>query len=244
MKVFGKYMSGSSLKIIAIIAMVIDHFGASLLVNYINSAEVSQSTYETLCQMYYITRYIGRIAFPIFIFLLVEGVAHTHNKYKYAASMFIFAFISEIPFDLCFNHSSNILEFSSQNVFFTLGIGLVVIITIEKIMQCDCNSLLKSVARVAVVFLGGIIAHIMNTDYSWVGVFAIAIMYLYKEVRIVGALAMCTMLMGAGNMQIYGFAAVIPIALYNGKRGINLKWFFYAFYPVHLLVYWIVGNLV
>ena len=131
-----KGLSGSTLKIIAVVTMLIDHIGAAILarmmmVNGLGGIDQSDTTAvmqwysnnTTLFQVYQVMRSIGRIAFPIFCFLLVEGFEHTHDRKKYALRLGLFALISEIPFDLAF--SSEVLEFQYQNVFFTLFIGML-----------------------------------------------------------------------------------------------------------------------
>ena len=100
------------LKWIAIVTMVIDHMGAIL--------------YPT--EMVF--RYIGRISFPIFCFLLVEGFCHTHDIFGYMARLGAFALMSEIPYDLAFN--GEVLEFTHQNVFFTLLLGVILMYVLEK----------------------------------------------------------------------------------------------------------------
>ena len=95
-------LSGSTLKIIAIISMTIDHFAASFLYRGIMTLpSVSSNTdlMQVLRKLYLVMRDIGRPAFPIFCFLLVEGFCHTRNPKKYATRLFLFALISEIPFD-------------------------------------------------------------------------------------------------------------------------------------------------
>ena len=126
-----KGISGSTLKMIAIVTMVIDHIGAAVLARLLmvnGLGELDQTNADAimlwlsangaLYWTYTIMRMIGRVAFPIFCFLLVEGFLHTHDVKKYAMRLGLFALISEIPFDLAF--SSKILEFNYQNVFFTL----------------------------------------------------------------------------------------------------------------------------
>ena len=104
-----KGLSGSTLKIIEMVTMLIDHIGAAVLARMIIAGNADlYDAYRTL-------RMIGRIAFPIFCFLLIEGFQHTKNAKKYAERLFLFAAISEIPFDLAF--SAKVLEFQYQNVF-------------------------------------------------------------------------------------------------------------------------------
>ena len=112
-------LSGSTLKLIAIVTMFIDHLGVVAFETQISNYMVP----------YYIMRLIGRLAFPIFCFLLVEGFFHTRDVKKYALRLLVFAFISEIPFDLAFNRQ--MFYWRHQNVFFTLFIGLLVIALLE-----------------------------------------------------------------------------------------------------------------
>ena len=135
-------ISGSTLKIIAIVTMLIDHIGASVLgrllqthgINELNVADISALTQwmsdnSVLFWSYTIMRMIGRVAFPIFCFLLIQGFLHTHDVKKYAARLFAFALISELPFDLAFKGK---IDFSYQNVFFTLFIGLMTMIPLDR----------------------------------------------------------------------------------------------------------------
>ena len=110
-------MSGTTLKWIAVISMLIDHT-AEVLINH-NAA----LTDPIWAQIYVLMRGIGRIAFPIYAFLLVEGFLHTRDVKKYLARMLTFAVVSEIPFDLAVFHTP--FYWGYQNVFFTLFLGLL-----------------------------------------------------------------------------------------------------------------------
>lgn len=116
--------SGGTLKMLAIITMLIDHCGASI-VGPLRHKLPDGSQLGDFCQIIYPhMRNIGRLAFPIFCFLLVEGFLHTRNVKKYAFRMFLFALISELPFDYAF--SNQLIRNAHQNVYFTLLIGLLV----------------------------------------------------------------------------------------------------------------------
>lgn len=125
-------ITGSTLKIIAMITMLIDHIGATIVLQLVQRNSDNFDAFGNVRMtgmviLYYVLRGIGRLAFPIFIFLLLEGFQYTHNRFLYIGRLLLFAIISEIPFDLAVNLSTNsilkghVLEFTSQNVFFTLG---------------------------------------------------------------------------------------------------------------------------
>ncbi len=172
-------------------------------------------------------RYIGRLAFPIFCFLLVEGVCYTHNIRLYMLRLGIFALISEIPYDLAFH--GKVLEFEGQNVFFTLLFGVVLLY----ILKMDHEWPVK----VLEILLFMWITVIMKTDYSYKGILLISVFYFFREKRWAGLAggALWNFLWN-NKIQEYGALAMIPIALYNGERGRSMKYFFYLFYPLHLVV--------
>ena len=220
-------LSGSSLKTIAIVAMLIDHIGAVLL--------------TSSPAPYYIFRLIGRIAFPIFAFLLVEGYFHTKNFTKYCARLGLFALISEIPFDLAFSHT--FFDPNAQNVFFTLFLGLLTVHGLETAKAaCPSQTFLHPVCRIAALGLGTGLAWVFQTDYSAIGVLAITLLYSLRENRITASLSACALLCLLTPLELSAFAAVPLIAAYHGRRGSSLKYFFYLFYPLHLLLlaflYW------
>ena len=154
-----KCINSFILKMIAIITMVIDHVGAVLF------------------PMNMIFRYIGRISFPLFVFLLVEGSIHTSKIRQYELRMFLFALISEIPFDLAF--SNKIVDIYSQNVFWTLTIGLVMLDLIQngasyvklhkgKKMQLAWieGQTIPTIWQFIVVAVCGCVAQALKTDYG------------------------------------------------------------------------------
>ena len=220
-----KGLSGSTLKIIAMVTMLIDHIGAAVLARMIIAGNADlYDAYRTL-------RMIGRIAFPIFCFLLIEGFQHTKNAKKYAERLFLFAAISEIPFDLAF--SAKVLEFQYQNVFFTLAIGLVTIMAYKKVEESPIsNSVLKLILQLAVGLAGGCIAEVLGTDYGMLGVMVLVVFYMLRANRFYQIAAGCMLFID----NITALLAFIPVAFYDGRRGLNVKWLFYVFYPAHLLV--------
>lgn len=172
-------------------------------------------------------RIIGRLAFPIFCFLIVEGFHHTRNHLNYLIRLSIFAVLSEIPFDLAFY--GHIFDLQHQNVFITLALGLSAIFCLEE---------MNTQRRFTIPFVLVIItAYFAHCDYGIGGVLLICMFYLTRKSPWT-RLFLCALILYLffGSLELYGIAAMLPITFYNGKRGPNVKMFFYWFYPLHLLV--------
>lgn len=238
-------ITGSTLKMIAIIAMFIDHVGAiiveRMMLQTINGADgAALLDRRGLVLLDMVLRLIGRIGFPIFCFLLIEGFIHTRNVKKYALRLLLFALISEVPFNLGF--CGDLFNGIYQNVFFTLFIGLLVMMVLRIVEQRqDWRKGIRIIAEIGVAAVGMVVAELLRTDYGAIGVLTITAMYLYRQNRVLQALFGCMVLTVMNMMEISSFAMLIPIRLYNGKRGWNMKWFFYAFYPIHILILYLVA---
>lgn len=222
-------LTGSTLKLIAIITMFIDHIGAALLEPYLMAHWNGTSRiphFELLFQIDWVLRLIGRVAFPIFIFLLLEGFSHTHNKKKYGLNLFLFALLSEIPFDFAFNGS--FFDSTYQNVMFTLLFGYLCIWIYESDVKFFHNPFLKILGIIFFIVLG----NVMKTDYGAFGVFTIILLYYMKKHKKyfypVGVFLFL--------WEVTAPLAFLIIHKYNGTRGLKLKYFFYLFYPVHILL--------
>lgn len=238
-----KGISGSTLKMIAIIAMFIDHTGAIVVARMLLSGmgQVGPIPVDgTLYRMYQALRLIGRLGFPIFCYLLIEGFWHTRDVKKYAGRLFLFALISEIPFDLGF--TGNFFYWGYQNVFFTLFIGLLVIAGFRFAEgKREWNASLRVVFCALVLGAGAGVAVLLQTDYNAVGVLTIAVMYLFRRSRVLAAGLGCAVLTAMQTVEVSSFFILIPVHMYNGRRGWNMKWFFYAFYPLHILLLYVVA---
>lgn len=232
-------ISGSTLKLIAIITMLIDHIGASVVFHIIR---INNEESGGLIAFYYLLRFIGRLAFPIFAFFIVEGFLHTRNKWKYLMRMVLFAFISEIPFDMALVLGKDkilngtLIEFTMQNVYFTLAIGLLVIIFLDMIEKKIAELPYRYILYGIVILAGMLFAWILHTDYEYCGVLAIVLMYMLRRNREVAFVTSWIALMISSSAEITAIFAGPLIKRYNGKRGWAVKWLFYMFYPVHLLV--------
>ena len=148
----GQCLSGSSLKVIAMVTMVIDHTACYFI----------SDGWEYECM-----RGIGRIAFPIFAFLIAEGYRHTRRKWDYGRNLLIFAFISEIPWMLL--HTDG-----SHNVLFTLLAGFCCIAILDKLRS-------HKVMLILLVLLIAFSASVLNSDYGIQGVALILIFYLLRD---------------------------------------------------------------
>ena len=188
-----KGISGSTMKMIAIVSMLIDHIGASSLLAVIEQDPANYKTNGTMnataiVMVYFALRWIGRLSFPIFIFILIEGYTHTKNRWMYLLRLFLFAFISEVPFDLALNikadriRSGQFLEFTYQNVFFTLVIGFLVIIAIDTFWHTGYELQMRLSLCVISIGAGCALAWIMKTDYDAWGVASIALAYVIRRV--------------------------------------------------------------
>ena len=197
------------LKCIAIVSMALDHTGAVLYPSQIW------------------LRCLGRIAFPIFCFLIVEGFFHTHDVRRYMGRLGVFALISEIPYDLAFRGVP--LEYAHQNVFFTLLIGIGMMVLLERNREWP--------VKAVILLLAMWLAVLIRSDYNFRGVLLIFVFYIFHESRWLAVTAGGFWnFLYQGVIQKYGVLSVLPLALYNRERGRKMKYFFYIFYPVHLLL--------
>lgn len=199
------------LKILAMIIMIIDHLGAILF---------PEHTWM---------RIIGRLAFPIFAFFIAEGFAYTKNIKKYIFRMAVFALITEPIFDLAF---AGRLTWANQNVMFTFLFAIV---------GMYFASRQNSVAGYVIIVLAGLLAEICGTDYGCFGVLLVYVYHIMQKEYVKKHISAAVLLVvGAEGIQRYAVLSTLPLILYNGKKGINLKYLFYAFYPAHLLILFVI----
>jgi hypothetical protein len=220
-------ISGAVLKWIAIITMTIDHFAAGFL------SDLNQMSAVNLDQLYTISRLIGRIAFPIFAFLIIQGYQHTSNRKSYVSKLLLFALISEIPFDLAFNNQ--LFYWNHQNIFFTLAIGVIGFAMYEKYERNQ-----HFISQILAFILAGLVAAILNVDYGFYGIVFIFGLGMLRNNKM--AQTIFGVLAGLAQ-TITASLAFLPIWFYNGQRGRQNKWVFYIFYPAHLIVIYFMRQL-
>ena len=221
-----KFLSGSWLKLIAVVSMLIDHTAHILWMDdpVMTAALITLGGREI--SAYWIARKIGRVAFPIFCFLVAEGCRHTRSKVKYGLNLALFAVISEIPFNLMMN--GTLACPGKQNVFVTLLLGVLLL----WVYDWDRKELWKAVGFLMV----GACAIALKVDYGLAGAILVLVMYALRKKPALRAIVTYPLLSGGAA----AFCAFAPISLYNGKRGFIrsrwLKYAFYLFYPVHILI--------
>lgn len=225
-------LSGSALKGIAVAAMVLDHVGAVLLErgSLAVHPEWAQSGAWVALDLF-LRIGCGRIAFPIFCFLLAEGFRRTRDRGRYARRLGLFCLLSEIPFDLAF--SGVPVDWAYQNVFFTLFIGFCVLWGMEVALGQGWPDGQKRLAAAGVLLAGMALAQWLRADYGGFGVLFLALFDLLRRKPIWLRNLVCG---AACAWELTAPLALIPICRYNGQRGRPLRYFFYGFYPVHLLV--------
>lgn len=219
-------MSNFVLKIIAMVTMFCDHLGYAIFekFSYFN--------------------YIGRLAFPLYAFGISEGYKHTSNKKNYLYRLALFAIISQAPFML---FCSIFKQEFTLNIFFTLALGLISIIGYEK-----CNN--RYIGLLLVACLANT-AEFLNMDYGWYGVLMIFIFHIFKSKKVWMNLSYISLsllkyvpLFLKYNLYyayiILFICTLIPlifINLYNNKKGVNTKYILYGFYPLHLMILYVIN---
>ncbi len=224
MKVFFeklKCLDAFTLKMIAIITMVIDHMGAVLFPGTVWF------------------RVIGRLSFPIFAFFIAEGFVHTRNILKYLLRMLFFAVVTEPVFDYAFYGR---LYSGYQNVMFTFLAALVGLYFMKKAEELMKNEFAGKAAGLVVIIAAAYLAQIFHTDY---GAFGVMLVYVYYELHEnfweKHFLSTAVQLLCETGISRFSAFATALLMLYNGKRGIRMKYLFYAFYPVHLAVLYLIS---
>lgn len=227
----GFSLSGSGLKWFAMLTMLLDHIGAVLLAPYLADPAAAA--------VYWLLRCIGRMSFPIYCFLLTEGVRHTAHPRRYALRLLGFALLSEPAFNYATlgrwqdaGHANNVL--------FTLLLGFLAL-QILRALQARFGQ-----AAPAALVLGGaaaaalsFLAELLGTDYGAVGVATVVLFYVlppHFAKHCVGFAAALLPLCLTNSLEIFALPDVFLLDAYTGQRGRQNALFFYAFYPAHLLL--------
>ena len=214
-------LDGTALKIIAMISMVLDHVGDMFFPGVMW------------------LRMAGRLSMPVFSFCIAEGFAHTRDRKKYLCRMGIFALISEIPFDLAFEGK---VGFAHQNIMLTFFLSIAALMLFDRIRggkEADRVCVGRTALGVLAVAAVAGVSLLLRADYTVFAVVAVFLFYVLRRyhplLRSGVGVAFLALTRTVGYYCATGLS-VIPLALYNGKRGRGLKWLFYGFYPGHLLL--------
>lgn len=206
-------MNSFVLKLFAVIFMMIDHIGILFFPKVLGF------------------RIIGRIAFPIFAFLIVEGFIYTSNIKRYILRLTLFGIISEIPFNLLVSGEMFCAEY--QNVFFTFVIGLVMLCFLKNNVVIMYNNI--------IIIMAVLMAVLLKTDYSLYGIALIYLFYMFRDSYLKYVFFALVSLLCDG-VQRMAVLAIGLLLLYNGKPGPEftrkkiVKYGFYIFYPLHMLM--------
>lgn len=260
------------LKIFAALTMLIDHTAITLVyaklaqfpeyLALVFSKDVTTeqiaaipADYLNLYSAYTVMRLVGRIAFPIFAFLVFEGFMHTSDYKRYLLRVGICAVAAEIPFNLIVTNASTAYRLTDvttsvfypqyQNTVFTLFLALLMLYGMKRFETGEATpktAFKQWLGQLLCVFAACIASVFLRTDYSYIGILFIAILYLFRTNKKLQILCGCIIFL---STNIASLLAFVPIALYNGHiiRSKKFKYFFYIFYPAHLLVLFLISLL-
>ena len=218
-------LTGNQLKLLAVITMTIDHVGAYLLP-----------------QILWL-RIVGRLAFPIYAFMIAEGCRHTRNMLRYLGSVAGMAALCQVVLYVV----NGSLEMC---ILVTFTLSILVILLLQQAQKSAFWGVLGLAAVVAAYYvteqLPGQLSSDFRVEYDFLGVMLPVLIWAGKgKWQSLGLCALVLLLLGMNNsIQMYALLALLPLGLYNGQRGkYNLKGFFYWYYPVHLVVIYAIGYL-
>lgn len=220
-----RIFSGAQLKYIAFLSMLVDHVNKALIYHFLSGEGILQRISDAF-------DILGRIAFPLFAFFLVEGFFKTGNRKKYLTSLVIFGIISEIPFDMAL--SGVFFEPNSNNIMFTLALMLItiwIIDTLKEKMQ-NMSKYIWYPFSFVIVGIMCIISMVTGLDYEYHAIMIGYLFYIFYNKRVF-AIFLGYLAIFKEVWSLLGFSLILT---YNGKRGKQNKLFNYCFYPVHLLI--------
>ena len=221
-----RIFSGVQLKYIAFLSMLIDHVNKALMYPLLTENGFLRYVSDVF-------DILGRVAFPLFMFFLVEGFFKAGNRFKYLLNLIVFGIISEIPFDLF--QSAVLFQPNSNNVMFTLALALVMIWVIDE-LKVPKSYIIPPVlwfpVSIIIVITVCLLSMIWGLDYEYHGILIAYFFYIFRNNPILSIIG--------GYLSIFktpwallGFGLTLT---YNGKRGKQNKILNYLFYPVHLLI--------
>ncbi len=215
--------NGAQLKYLAFLSMLIDHANNALLTPMLNGEGF-------LLHLSNLFSILGRIAFPLFVFFIVEGFFKTRSRKRYLMTLLIFGVISEVPFDMF--TSKVFFDPYWNNMMFTLALCLIAIWLIDSLKEKLPNQVAWYVVSIILVILFGLLAMGLSLDYDYHAIIVAYLFYVFYNRPLLGA----TLGYLSIIKELYSFLGFAMTLTYNGKRGKQYKWLNYAFYPVHILI--------
>ncbi len=215
-------ISQEGLKLLACISMLVDHIGAALLPDVIA------------------LRILGRLAFPLYCFLLAQGVRHTSDPVRYGLRLLIAMVVAELPFDLLFSGG---FTWQRQSVMVTL-----VLIYLMAMVMCNTKN---TFFRLLTAFACAAAGEFLRCDYGGLGVLMGALFLVTNDMalQLCGIIAISYLMPSAAWMgipiQAFSAAALLPMALYQGGKHTGskaLQYAFYGFYPAHMMILWLISR--
>ena len=235
-------LSCNALKIIACISMLIDHTSYGILHNYMlaHATELGPDEFSRMQTIYEIGQGIGRIAFPIFCFFLVEGFMRTRSVKKYAIRLAVFALISELPFDL--GLFGLVIKHDHQNIILSFLIALIMLSVIRYLEDntLGLSGVVRWLAIICTVIAFSDAAVLLHTDYSWKCMLLAAVLYLTRSAgpaRLVAGAA-------AVSWEKYAPISFLLLCFYDPDVRPRFKYAFYVFYPLHLIIIYYIAKLI
>ena len=235
-------LSCTVLKIIACVMMLIDHVGYGILHNYmaVHGMDIAPDVYTNINKVYTVLRGIGRLAFPIFTFFLVEGFFRTKNIRKYALRLAVFAIISEVPFDLGLYGKPFYRDHQNIMISFFLALLMLAFIRFLEKNTLGLSRPVVYLAQICAVISFADAAYLIHADYSWKCMLLAAVLYFTKDSGAFHLLA------GAASTCWEKFAPLSFVLLYfyDPDKKPRFKYSFYIFYPAHLLIIYLVAKFI
>lgn len=258
------------LKIFAALTMLIDHAAITLIyaklanspeyLSLVFSAETTAEQaasipveYLSLYSTYRVMRLVGRIAFPIFAFLVYEGFMHSSNLKRYLLRVGICALAAELPFNLIVTTAAPAFGWTDvtaslfypqyQNTVFTLFLALLMLYGMRYFEATELTSkatMKQWLGQMACVLASCVLSVLLRTDYSYIGILFVAMLYFFRTNKKLQIIFGCIVFLSTNVASLFAF---VPIAMYNGHilRSKKFKYFFYIFYPAHLLVLYLLS---
>lgn len=223
-------LNNNQLKIVAMVSMLLDHVGLMLLPQYT------------------ILRVLGRLAFPIFAYMIAEGCLHTKNRTRYFLHLLLPAVLIQAVYTFAM-HSLY------QNILVTFSLSVITIFAIDRFAKkkTAVSCAVMALALAAVLFLSVVLPILLKdrgfaVDYGFLGVLLpVAVYFAPKKIWKIISVTVILLIRGIlfGELKWFALLAIPLLLLYNGKRGkLKLKYLFYVFYPAHLVLLYVIELLI